>query len=368
MLLFTSYLFITAIAMFFTSWVASHLGVKKTLLIGLGLVVVFAALASGADGVGTIIGLRAGWGLGNALFISTALSAIVGATAGPSAGAIILYETALGIGMAIGPLVGGLLGSVSWRAPFGGTAALMGVGFIAVLALLQKAEKPAPANPTAALRALAHPALRTLAVVAFFYNFAFFAILAYSPFPLEAAAKAMGTEFGAMQIGWVFFGWGLALAITSVFVSPVLTRKLGLMPTLLATLALLTCVMLGMAAVQASMAGLVTLIVVAGLLLGIMNTALTEAVMEATDLPRGVASSAYSGVRFLGGAISSAVAGPIAAALGAPAPYEIGAASLVLSIVVLVLGRRHLRLDAAEQQVDLDQREEAMAITVGDEV
>jgi hypothetical protein len=36
--------------------------------------------------------------------------------------------------------------------------------------------------------------------------------------------------------------------------------------------------------------------------------------------------------------------------------------------VVLVLGRRHLRLDAAEQQVDLDQREEAMAITVGDEV
>ena len=90
MLLFTSYLFITAIAMFFTSWFASAVGVKRTLMIGLVLVVLFAALASGAGSVDEIIGLRAGWGLGNALFISTALAAIVGATAGPSGGAIIL--------------------------------------------------------------------------------------------------------------------------------------------------------------------------------------------------------------------------------------------------------------------------------------
>src|SRR5699024_2883184 len=115
MLLFTSYLFITAIAMFFTSWFASRIGVKRTLLVGLILVVAFAALCSFSVSVTGIIGLRAGWGLGNALFISTALAAIVGATAGPSGGAIMLYETALGIGMALGPLLGGLLGSVSWR-------------------------------------------------------------------------------------------------------------------------------------------------------------------------------------------------------------------------------------------------------------
>jgi hypothetical protein len=45
----------------------------------------------------------------------------------------------------------------------------------------------------------------------------------------------------------------------------------------------------------------VTCIIVGGLLLGLMNTILTESVMEATDLPRSVASSAYSAVRFLGG-------------------------------------------------------------------
>ena len=366
MLLFTSYLFITAIAMFFTSWFASKIGVKRTLLIGLALVVLFAALAASAGGVWEIIGLRAGWGLGNALFISTALAAIVGATAGPSAGAIILYETALGIGMALGPLLGGLLGNASWRAPFAGTAVLMAVGFLAIMVLLQKEARPAHVSPLASLRALSHPALRTLALTAIFYNFAFFTLLAYSPFPLEAAAAAHGMEFGALGIGGVFFGWGLGLAITSVLVAPVLTRKLGLIPTLLTVLGLLAVLMLVMSIFHTSMTGLITLIVIGGLLLGIMNTALTETVMEATDLPRGVASSAYSGVRFLGGAIAPAIAGPLAAATTAGAPYLLAAGALVVSMLMLVIGRGHLAAVGTHHQ--LSAVEEAEAITVGDEV
>ena len=365
MLLFTSYLFVTAIAMFFTSWFASKVGVKRTLLIGLALVVLFAALASTAGSVGEIIGLRAGWGLGNALFISTALAAIVGATAGPSGGAIILYETALGIGLAVGPLLGGLLGTISWRAPFAGTAVLMGIGFLAIMLLLQKEATPARVSPLAALRALSNPALRTLALTAIFYNFGFFVLLAYSPFPLEAAAAVRGTEFGALGLGGVFFGWGLALAITSVFLAPVLTRRIGLIPTLLTTLGLLTVLMLGLGLFHSSMAGMITLIIVGGLLLGVMNTALTETVMEATDLPRGVASSAYSGVRFLGGAVAPAVAGPLAAATTSGAPYLLGAGTLALAMVMLIIGRRHLA--AVGTHHDLTEVEEAEAITAGDE-
>ena len=45
MLLFTSYLLVTGFAMFFTSFVSSRIGAKQTLLIGLALIVVFAALA-----------------------------------------------------------------------------------------------------------------------------------------------------------------------------------------------------------------------------------------------------------------------------------------------------------------------------------
>ncbi|PWH07243.1 MFS transporter [Brachybacterium endophyticum] len=366
MLLFTSYLFITAIAMFFTSWFSSKAGVRTTLLIGLALVVIFAALAGASGSVSEIIGLRAGWGLGNALFISTALAAIVGATAGPSGGAIILYETALGIGMALGPLLGGLLGSVSWRAPFFGTAVLMAIGFIAIAALLKREAKPTHVSPLASLRALGNPALRTLALVAIFYNFTFFVMLAYSPFPLEAAAAARGMEFGAMQIGGVFFGWGVCLAITSVFVAPILTRKLGLIPTLLTIEGLLAVLMLGLALAHSSMTGMIVLIIIGGLLLGIMNTALTETVMEATDLPRGVASSAYSGVRFLGGAIAPAVAGPISESVGPAAPYVLGAITVVVSMLMLAIGRRHLA--SVGQHHHLTGEQEAEAITTGDEV
>ena len=76
----------------------------------------FSALAGSSDTIGAIVGFRAGWGLGNALFIATALATIVIAASGSVAQAIILFEAALGLGIAAGPLVGGQLGSISWRA------------------------------------------------------------------------------------------------------------------------------------------------------------------------------------------------------------------------------------------------------------
>src|SRR4051794_30920008 len=124
-LLFTSYLVVTAIAMLVTGWVSSRIGAKRTLLVGLVLIVVFSALAGMSGSISQIAGFRAGWGLGNALFIATSLAVIVGSASGGFAGAIILYESALGIGIACGPLLGGLLGDISWRDPFFGVAALM---------------------------------------------------------------------------------------------------------------------------------------------------------------------------------------------------------------------------------------------------
>src|ERR1700685_406983 len=70
-LLFTSYLVVTAVAMLVTGWVSSRIGAKHTLIAGLSLIVVFAALAGSSGSIGGIVGFRAGWGLGNALFIAT---------------------------------------------------------------------------------------------------------------------------------------------------------------------------------------------------------------------------------------------------------------------------------------------------------
>lgn len=370
--LFTSYLIITAVAMFFTSWVSSRLGVRRTLLLGLALVVTFALACSLSGSVSQIIGWRAGWGLGNALFISTALSAIVAAASGGSAGAIILYEAALGIGMAVGPLAGGLLGSVSWRAPFLGTALLMGIGCIAI-AVLYPRRHLQPAHPTrlasarvplcAGFKALREPALRTLSLTAVFYNMAFFILLAYSPFPLEAAAAAHGSHFAELELGLVFFGWGVGLAISSVGLAPILTRRLGLIPTIVTALVSIAALMLALALGTHHLWVLVTVVIVCGAVFGIVNTALTEAVMDATALPRNIASSAYSGVRFFGGAISSALAGPLAGATVASGPYWAGVGCALAATSMLLLGRRHLR--HLDRRLHLSAQAEAQAIGMG---
>ena len=343
MLLFTSYLLITALAMFFSAFISSRIGVKTTLLIGLALIVVFAALSGAAGSVDAIIGFRAGWGLGNALFISTALAAIVGAAAGHAGQAVILYEAAIGVGMAIGPLAGGVLGEISWRAPFYGTAVLMAAGFIAIATLLAKAQrKPEPVALTAGLAAAKDPALLTLGLVAFFYNFGFFTLLAYSPYPIEEAAALSGRNFGATELGYVFFGWGLALAVSSVFIAPRLTRAFGLIPVVVTVLLGFSAVLAGLGFGAHRLGVVVVLVILAGFFSGVFNTVLTETVMAATEMPRNVASSSYSGMRFLGGAVAPAVSGPLAASLGAGVPYWFGAGSLVMSLLILFAGRKTL--------------------------
>jgi MFS transporter, ACDE family, multidrug resistance protein len=82
------------------------------------------------------VGFRAGWGLGNALFIATALAVVVEVSAAGTEKAVILYEAALGLGISVGPLLGGILGGISWRGPFFGVALLMSIGFVAIFALL----------------------------------------------------------------------------------------------------------------------------------------------------------------------------------------------------------------------------------------
>ena len=220
-LLFTSYFAVTGVSMLVTSAVASRIGAKRTLLAGLALIVLFSALAGASDSIGAIVGLRAGWGLGNALFIATALSVIIGSASGGVAGAVMLYEAALGLGISVGPLLGGELGAISWRGPFFGVAVLMTIGFVATAVLLDKTPAPAKSERTSVLeplRALRHRAVRGSALTSALYNFGFFTLLAYTPFPLG---------LGAHELGYVFFGWGLMLAIFAVFVAPAISRRIA---------------------------------------------------------------------------------------------------------------------------------------------
>jgi MFS family permease len=334
-LLFTSYFAMTGLSMLVGGWVSSRIGPRRTLLAGLALVVVFSALAGAASSVGAIAGFRLGWGLGNALFIATALAVIVGAASGGLASAIVLFEAALGLGIASGPLLGGLLGGISWRGPFFGTAALMAIGLILIVTLLGPVPKPTHRVAfTAPIRALRDRRLASMAVLAVLYNFGFFTLLAYTPFPLH---------LGIHELGLVFFGWGLLLALSSVFGAQPLERRFGLVPTLAVSLGAFAALLLIGGIWIDSQAVLIAVVVASGALLGVINTVLTEAVMASASVERPIASSAYSFVRFTGGAIAPYLAGKLAEHVAPDAPMFVGAAMVAAAVVVLYAARGTLR-------------------------
>ncbi len=353
-LLFTSYMAVMGVAMLITGVVSTRIGAKRTLLSGLALIIVFAALAGSSDTIGAIVGFRAGWGLGNALFIATALSTIVASARGSVAQAVILFEAALGLGIAMGPIVGGQLGEISWRAPFYGVAVLMTVALLAT-AFLLPGTPPASHRTSLAdpFRALRHPGLLTVALTALFYNMGFFTLLAFTPFPLDMTAS---------QVGWIFFGWGVLLAVTSVWVAPWLEHRLGVVTTALASLSLFALDLVAMAVWTDSRTVLVLGVIAAGAFLGINNTVITQAVMGAAPVERPVASAAYSFVRFSGGAVAPWLAGKLGENVSVHAPFWMGAGAVAISVAILAFGSRYLApAPDAPQSV-----EEAELVVVGD--
>src|SRR3954469_12982782 len=335
-LLFTSYMAIMGIAMLVTGVVSSRIGPKRTLLIGLLLIIVFAGLAGASGSVGAVIGFRAGWGLGNALFVATALSTIVSSSKGSVGQAIILFEAALGIGIASGPLVGGLLGEQSWRGPFFGVSVLMTIALVATAFFLPST--PATGRRTSLadpFRALRHRPLLLVALTAIFYNIGFFTILAAGPFALPGA--------GIIQIGWIYFGCGLLVAVVSVFVAPRLQRAIGTVPAVIGTLVLFMLDLAVMATFADHQAVVVVGIVLSGAFIGSNNTLITEAVMGVAPVERPVASAAYSFVRFCGGAVGPYVALKL---FGLPpdvhvhAPFWFGALMVAVGVAIMAGGSR----------------------------
>jgi MFS family permease len=344
-LLFTSYLVVTAVAMLVTGWVSSRIGAKRTLVIGLVLIVAFSALAGTSGSIGGIVGFRAGWGLGNALFIATSLAVIVASASGGFAGAIILYEAALGLGIAVGPLLGGILGNISWRGPFFGVSALMAIALIATIVLVEPQPKPARKTSIAdPIKALRHRGLLIMSLTALCYNWGFFTVLGYAPFPMHLRA---------LQLGLVFTCWGVLVAVFSVVGAPWLQRRFGLTRTLYGNLALFAVDVFVIAFFTNSQLTLIIAVIVAGVFIGVNNTVTTQAVMTVAPVERPIASAAYGFVRFIGGGLAPFAAGKLAETFNVHVPFAIGACAILLGIVVLFIGRKELTA-AERNQAELD--------------
>ncbi|GAA2814235.1 MFS transporter [Saccharopolyspora taberi] len=350
-LLFSSYLGVQVVAMLITGAFSARFGPKRTVVTGLVLIVLATLACAVAGSIGQLVALRAVWGLGNAFFIATALSVIVGAASGGQQAAILLYEAALGIGLSTGPLLGALLGEISWRGPFAGTAVLMAIALILSAGFLPKdgnrADRPR-VRLLDPIRALGHGGLLRTSIGSALYTAAFFIVLAWSPFVLE---------FGAIAVGLVFFGWGLCVAFAGVALAPRLAARFGEAGgTVLAVL--IYAVLLVVMAVG-SKPVVVVAVILSGLASGLLNTLFTGTAMSISSAPRPVASAGYNFCRWFGGAVAATLVGHIAEWTGAPqAPFFVGAVACVLAAGLLVVD---LRRRTDEHQVP------AEAVLVGEE-
>jgi MFS family permease len=149
----------------------------------------------------------------------------------------------------------------------------MGIALIATIVLVQPTPRPARRTSIAApIKALRHRGPLTMGLTALCCNWGF-TVLGYAPFPLH---------LGAHELGYVFTGWGVLVAIFAV-----------------------------------------------------NNTITTQAVMTVSPVERPLASAAYGFVRYIGGGLAPFAAGKIAEHSNVHVPFYIGAAAIALGIVVL---------------------------------
>lgn len=334
--LFTSYISVMAVCMLFTAFLTSRLGAKRTLMLGLSIVVIFSFLCGISNNITVFAALRGGWGFGNALFTSTALTIIVGISARDINSSITLYEAALGLGIASGPLLGGVLGSISWRDPFFGTAALMASAFLFVAATIrlpaQKKEKKSGREIFVAMR---NRSVRTNALIALGYNYGFFTILAYSPLTLLGLT--------ALELGFTYFFWGILVAFSSVIVVNSLRQRVDSVLLLNVIMVFLILIFLVLGFFPAK--DRLYIIVASGFLCGISNALFTTLAINVSPFARPVSSAAYNFVRWGGAAIAPILSGYLGQTFGLQTPFLV--AGLIIAISFLFLHSRSTFLRAS---------------------
>lgn len=338
-LLFTSYIGIMAVAMLVTGVIGTRIGSKKTMAIGLGAVVVFAALSGLSGSISQLAIFRGGWGLGNALFTPTALVVIIG-LASNAERAVTFYEAALGLGISGGPLLGGFLGGMNWRYPFFGTSLLMLVALTATILTVREPERREERRRFSdTFRPFGNKPFLIVAITGMLYSFCFFVMLAYSPLYLEQKA---------LELGLTFFAWGILVGISSVWLVNLLLRRFPVSWLIIATLALVLLDFAAIALIPGAHTVKVALVVASGLFFGLGNALFTVLSVEVAPFTRSIAVGAYNFVRWSGAAIAPVLSGFLADRTNPAAPYLLAAA--LAALAVFVLAGRKTSIDEARRK------------------
>ena len=164
-----------------------------------------------------------------------------------------------------------------------------------------------------------------MSITALLYNWGFFTMLGYAPYPME---------LDAIQLGFVFFGWGLLVAFFAVIGAPRLQARFGTAPSLYGALGFFAVLLLLIGLFTDVRWALIACVIASGIVVGINNTLTTQAVMLVSPVERPVASASYGFVRFIGGGLAPFAAGKLAEHFGLHVPFLVGA---------VAVARRHRR-------------------------
>ncbi|MED0679749.1 MFS transporter [Aneurinibacillus thermoaerophilus] len=347
-MLFTSYIFTMAIMMLPAGLLAGKFGDKPMMVAGLVIVTIFALLCGFSNTIAELSSFRAGWGLGNSFFFATAMTLLIALSKEVSS-AVGLYEAAIGLGMAGGPLVGGILGGYTWRYPFISTGLLIFIAFILVCFFV-KVPGQRPKRKTAGFKEMGHlfsysPFLRG-ALAGMFYNYGFFTVLAYSPLVMNLPT---------IQLGLIFFGWGLCLAYGSAVLSHKLEKKYDVKKLLRWGLLLFSLFLFALYFVKLTWLQIV-LVILSGLFSGLNNALFTTHVMESSPYERSITSGVYNFVRWLGAGVAPILSGVLGHKLFPQAPFGISGFIVLVGFLLMLLPVREPRRREEERRIHLHKK------------
>lgn len=139
-------------------------GRKRLLLIGLGLFGISSAVAAGVDSAAPVIAARGAMGMGAAIMLPVAF-AVLSALFGPAerGRAVSLLVMGLGVGIPLGPIIGGyLLDHFWWGSIFLINVPIAILGALAIAFLLPESRDPSPRRPDVLGAVLSTSSLTTL--------------------------------------------------------------------------------------------------------------------------------------------------------------------------------------------------------------
>ncbi len=331
-MLFSSYILMMALMMLPAGVLAAKFGDKNIMVIGLGLIALFSTLCAFSNSILDLSLFRAGWGFSNSLFFATALIILI-TLSNDYHKAVGLFEGSIGFGISAGPLLGGFLGEHSWRFPFLATGTLTACAFFAVIFFI-KIPKTKDKRKTIQIsdlkRLFTNKKFILISLSAMLYFYGFIVILAYSP---------LVVNINPLEMGLLFFGWGLALAIGSIIISTKLEKLYkvkDIIPFSISVFALILLIILNIE----SKSLMSMMIILSGLLSGINNSLLTSYVME-VDFEKNIISGGFNLLRWLGAATAPILSGFIAQSFdNMHLPFLIAAILSIISFSILLKLRK----------------------------